>query len=160
MTRRDRPALFDEPDPVDQAAVVLFRVGELLSVRLNELVSEFGIMLVQFGLLCILYVRDLEDAGLPMSELRTRMFVRGPDVTRLVDRLLKSGLVERFRDDADRRVVRVRLTDAGMTIVERIHGPLVASNHDLFAPMSEKDVEQLTKLASEVLDRLTAFNEK
>ena len=56
--------------------------------------------------------------GLPCSEIGARLITHDPDVTRLLDRLEKRGLVERTRGDSDRRVVMVRITPAGSALVE------------------------------------------
>ena len=50
---------------------------------------------------------------LTMNELSERMNLAGSTMTRVVDKLVAQGLVARSRDDADRRVVRVELTDRG-----------------------------------------------
>jgi DNA-binding MarR family transcriptional regulator len=102
----------------------------------------------------ILYVRDAEGEGLPTGEVGAGLMFRGPDVTRLVDRLEKAGLVDRFRAPGDRRVVRVRLTRAGTALVEKVHDPLVEHNRELFARMSERDLERLARLLARALDAL------
>jgi DNA-binding MarR family transcriptional regulator len=54
-----------------------------------------------------------EDASPPTMTLAQRTGCSGPTMTGLIDRLEKQGLVARERDEGDRRLVRVRLTDAG-----------------------------------------------
>jgi DNA-binding MarR family transcriptional regulator len=62
--------------------------------------------------------RRQSRGGLPCSEIGARLITHDPDVTRLLDRLEKRGLVERTRGDSDRRVVMVRITPAGSALVE------------------------------------------
>ena len=53
------------------------------------------------------------EGPLPMSRLAEAMDVSQASATGIVDRMEQRGLVERLRDDADRRVVRVALADGG-----------------------------------------------
>jgi DNA-binding MarR family transcriptional regulator len=48
-----------------------------------------------------------------MSEMQDSLLVSGPTLTELVDGLVRSGLVLRMRDQGDRRMVYLRLTDEG-----------------------------------------------
>jgi DNA-binding MarR family transcriptional regulator len=65
----------------------------------------------QYNVLRIL--RGAAGREMTCREVADRTIARDPDVTRLIDRLDRRGLVERRRDDADRRVVRVRITARG-----------------------------------------------
>jgi DNA-binding MarR family transcriptional regulator len=67
---------------------------------------------VQYNVLRIL--RGAGAEGLWAGEVAERLITRSPDVTRLVDRLEKRGLVRRSADPADRRAVRVHITEAGL----------------------------------------------
>ena len=61
-------------------------------------------------------VRDKGD-GLPCSAISARLVNRVPDMTRLLDRLEKAGLVTRHRCTSDRRVVRTRLSEEGTIVL-------------------------------------------
>jgi len=67
--------------------------------------SREDLSLSQYNLLRIL--RGAGKKGLPVGTIAKRMINRDPDVTRLVDRLLKRGYLVRERDENDRRVVHV-----------------------------------------------------
>ena len=69
----------------------------------------------QYNILRIL--RGSHPTGLACSDIAERMVARDPDITRLVDRLGKRGLVERTRSPRDRRVVEVGITDQGLALV-------------------------------------------
>ncbi len=100
-------------DSVEQEVVVALQVANarVMEPFTRELRREAGITPAQYNVLRIL--RGAGAAGLPCGEIAARMIDRDPDVTRLVDRLVKAGLAERERDSADRRVVRVHLSAAG-----------------------------------------------
>jgi DNA-binding MarR family transcriptional regulator len=82
----------------------------------------------------------------------TGLMVQKPNVTRLLDRLTEVGLVERFRPEDDRRVVKVRLTRAGTDLVEKVHGPLVEHNRELLRSIPQGDLKRLAQLLGRALD--------
>ena len=59
-------------------------------------------------------------AELTMTELSNNLAVSLPTMTAMVDRLVNSKMVERERDNEDRRVVRVNLTGAGEKILRKL----------------------------------------
>jgi len=61
-------------------------------------------------------LRGAGEAGLPCGEIGARLVTHDPDITRLIDKLERRGLVARARDAADRRMVMVRLTAAGAAL--------------------------------------------
>src|SRR5688572_11521695 len=68
----------------------------------------------QYNLLRILRGAGVE--GRTMSEIADRMINRDPDATRLADRTVRLGLARRSRDDDDRRVVRLFITQSGLDL--------------------------------------------
>jgi DNA-binding MarR family transcriptional regulator len=154
-TKRRRTALFKETDWADTVAVRAMRFGSALIMRMTVFCEEFGLTPLQYNVLRILYVRDEDGEGLPVGVIGDGLVVRGPDVTRLLDRLEKAGLIERIRLTGDRRVVRVRLTRAGFALVERVHGPLVAHHNALLAHLSRADLERMAGDLAKAMAGLT-----
>lgn len=68
-----------------------------------------GLSPAGLGVLRVLVARD----GLKSSEVAARGWCTPATVTSVVDTLVRDGYVERRRDDADRRVVRLSVTDTG-----------------------------------------------
>src|SRR5215211_3825704 len=87
----------------------------------QELKQMEGISISQYNILRIL--RGARPRAIKSSDIADRMIYRDSDVTRLVDRLSKQGLVGREQDPEDRRVVLVRITDAGLTLRARLGEP-------------------------------------
>lgn len=73
------------------------------------------------------------DGPLPMRVLAEAMDVSQASATGIVDRMEQRGLVERHRDEGDRRVVRVAVTDGGRNLIEG----MVAQRRDHMARMLE-----------------------
>ena len=76
-----------------------------------------GLSPSQFNVLRIL--RGAGPEGLACGAVCERMVNYDPDLTRLLDRLEAAALVEKIRDAKDRRVVKARITKAGLRAVEK-----------------------------------------
>lgn len=109
-----------------------------------ELLRDFDLSGPQFNVLRIL--RGAGEGGLTCSEISERLLVHDPDVTRLLDRLQKAGLVRRDRDRPDRRVVATRLTDQGRALLARIDQPVSALHARQFAHLNPAQLQQLLTL--------------
>lgn len=116
----------------------------MLVDSLERLVKPYGITGTQYRVLRIL--SGVEDEGLGRNEVRDRLQSRMPDVTRLLDRMEKAGLVARVRDDEDRRQVTSRITAKGTLLVSELDPIVEAEHHRHLSNLSEKQVRKLIKL--------------
>jgi len=106
---------------IDEQIKRLEELGPIL-VRGLQLVGSGGpfggeLSFSQFLILQTL----LEKDAMRMNELAAALGVSKANVTGLVDRMIRSRLVERLRSDEDRRVVFVTLTPKGRRIVQRMN---------------------------------------
>jgi MarR family transcriptional regulator, transcriptional regulator for hemolysin len=79
-------------------------------------------------------------------ELARNVGIEGPTMTRHLDGLEQSGLVERKRDPLDRRAVQVQLTRAGHALHGRLLKAVIAFNQQLRTGLSGDDVETLRRV--------------
>src|SRR5919112_3267332 len=108
--------------PQEQAVLGLMRTSRAIEESWRSyLKRNESISVSQYNILRIL--RGARPHAIKSSDIADRMIYRDPDVTRLVDRLSKQGLVSREEDPEDRRVVLVRVTDAGMALLARLDDP-------------------------------------
>ena len=77
------------------------------------------------------------------NEVARRLEMDAGATTRLLDRLEAKGLIERSRSDVDRRVVQLRLTDAGRAAVADVPHVLAAVNNEVLQGFSEAEWLQL-----------------
>ena len=113
----------------------------------KRLRSRFGITLPRFDYLAQLY---RHPDGLRMNELSRYLMVTGGNVTGLTDELEKDGLVQREAHAGDRRSFRIRLTEPGRRVFERIAAEherwLVELLAGLGAPAQEALYDQLGEM--------------
>jgi len=113
---------------------------------INQLLSIWGMTALQHSALQVIYVHDTENVGLPSGEIGKHLVTRVPDVTRLLDRMADKGWLVRERDATNRRVVRARLTEIGVELVESAHSSLQALEQERLAHLSESDKIELKRL--------------
>jgi len=153
----DAPTILEEikqsrpfRSPSHEAYVTLLRTADESRRYVTRLLEAEGVTLQQYNVLRIL--RGAGPEGLPTLEIGERMVERQPGVTRLVDRLVKKGLVDRNRGAKDRRVVRCSITDPGLDLLDDLDGIVERADGCIVGALGE---ERLTELVT-TLDALRA----
>jgi len=97
------------PGPDQPLTKRLSFLGKYLRESFQALLAKHGCTLPTWAVL------NTAEAtpGLPQVQLAERIGIEGPTLVRHLDRLCAEGLVERRRDELDRRIVRIELTDVG-----------------------------------------------
>ncbi|MBI4529867.1 MAG: MarR family transcriptional regulator [Deltaproteobacteria bacterium] len=89
--------------------------------------------------------------GLPFSDIGEKMMVTVSNLTGIVDRLEEKGLVVRERDNHDRRVVRVRLTEKGSKLHKGSIPVFEKSIAEVFFPLSKSQQKELSSLLRKLI---------
>ena len=103
------------------AFLELLRTSDQLARAFVPVLKSEDLSMTQYNVLRIL--RGSPE-GLPCGEIGNRMITRDPDITRLLDRLEKRGLISRCRDSKDRRMVLTRITPTGLKLLTRLDDPV------------------------------------
>jgi DNA-binding MarR family transcriptional regulator len=135
----------------ESAFLELSRTTDMLSRRLSDVLKKEELSGTQYYVLRILRGAP---AGLSCGELGNQMITRDPDITRLLDRLEKRGLISRSRETRDRRTVMVRMTPAGLDLVGRFDGPVQAVHREQLGHLGENRLTKLSQLLTACRDRL------
>lgn len=122
----------------------LLRTTDALSATVEVKLKEFGLTGTQYNALRIL--RGAGPEGLPCSEIGERMITRDPDITRLLNRLQKRGLVIRVRAKTDRRVVYGKITPAGLKLLREMDEPVEKHNREMLKHVGQENLGQLITL--------------
>ncbi|MGA3126884.1 MAG: MarR family transcriptional regulator [Candidatus Korobacteraceae bacterium] len=131
----------------EELLVSLLRTGDVLHERFEQIIRPFNISMTQYNVLRIL--RGAEPTGRTCGEIGERMIAREPDVTRLLERMDKAGLIKRTRDSQDRRVVVTRITADGLKLLDEME-PKLRELDGVLKPMGEHKIEATLKLLDEV----------
>jgi DNA-binding MarR family transcriptional regulator len=107
--------------PEEASFLELLRTSDQLTRGLVRVLKTEELSPTQYNVLRIL--RGTPE-GLPCGEIASRMITRDPDITRLLDRMEKRGLISRCRETRDRRLVLTRITPAGLELLGRMDEPV------------------------------------
>ena len=94
--------------------------------------------------------RQGKGLALSPSELAQDMMISTSAMTNRLDRLQKRGLIERQPDPADRRALRIVLTEAGFALVDRIVVSHVATEERLVSALSAEERAELRRLLAKI----------
>jgi DNA-binding MarR family transcriptional regulator len=126
-----------------EAFLNLVRTADQLGRELSAMLKPYNLTPAQYNVLRIL--RGAGPDGLPCGEIGARMVTWDPDITRLLDRVERRGLVTRARAQDDRRVVLARITAAGSQLLNK---------PDLDTRLNDVHRRNLGHLGREELSRL------
>ncbi|MGP4022717.1 MarR family winged helix-turn-helix transcriptional regulator [Actinomadura sp. 3N407] len=129
------------------------RVSLLLDRELKEFFSAHGLERWEFDVLATLR-RSGPPYELTAGALNKAAMVTSGAITNRIDRLAARGLVERIRDEGDRRSVRVRLTERGWTMIEELVPLHVANEARILEPLRTDERDRLTGALRELLESL------
>lgn len=127
----------------ESAFVELARTADILSRAPARLLKAHGLSPTQYNMLRILRGAP---AGLACGEIAGRMITRDPDVTRLLDRLEKSGLISRSREERDRRTVKTRITTEGLTLLAQLDAPMLALHRKQLGHLRREQLRGFSEL--------------
>ena len=123
------------------AYVKLLRASRAVLARVEPRLAATGMTITQFGVLEAI----LHKGPLSQRELSRKVLTSPGNMTDLVDKLEARGLVHRVRQKADRRAVRVELTEQGRALIE----PLFAEHAgDIAAAMRGLNGTELRELSA------------
>ena len=115
---------------------LISRASELKHWRVHELLEDLGLYRAEPFVLHALWDQD----GMTQSGLTERLNRSPSTITKTVQRMEKTGLVERRADEHDERVSRVYLTDAGRNIRPAVEEVWYRLNQEIFFGFSPQEL--------------------
>jgi DNA-binding MarR family transcriptional regulator len=131
----------------ERAFVNLIYTASWFQNRFQSFLKPFGLTPQQYNILRIL--KGQKDRAISLNAVKNRMLEPNSDTSRIIDRMVRKGLIERKACTQDRRQVDLTLTDTGTDLLQRVGydiDPVIGSIHCL------DRAEQQT--LSEILDKL------
>ncbi|TVL89605.1 MarR family winged helix-turn-helix transcriptional regulator [Streptomyces sp. SAJ15] len=137
------PAPFPASDASGQLAEQLLSLTRRLHRAQRRHLEPLGITPAQSRLLRTVAHFDRDGRPPRMADLAERLDVVPRAVTTLVDALEAHGSVRRAPDPANRRVIRIELTETGRSALRALRDARRAAAEDVLAPLSARQREML-----------------
>ena len=144
MAVRDRLQHHKFKHAADEAVVGLLVAAGRVGQRMNDLCRQHGITHDQYNILRIL--RGVHPEGHPRYEIAKRLISRAPDVTRLIDRLERQGLVERGWAPDNRRHSIATITRPGLALLAKIDPELDALQQDAVDGLTAQELATFSRM--------------
>lgn len=144
--RRERPDM--DPSPMAVCGEV-WRAGERLRRGVQANLADYELDFAGMDVLLTLR-RQGKDEALSPSALAKEMMLSSAAMTNRLDRLEKRGLIERTVDPADRRGLKIVLTEAGFALADSVVVTHVAREESMLEGLSDNERETLRALLARI----------
>ena len=135
-------------DGPKKVIINILHTSRFLEERITALLKQYDLTNQQFNVLRIL--RGQKGKAANLSTLQDRMIDRNSNTTRLVDKLLSKGLVERQVCEQNRRKIEIFITEKGLETLKTLDPLTEMNNQQLLDNLTDKELETLNTL----LDKL------
>lgn len=130
-----------------QLSYLIAQVNSRIEDELEEQLKPEGVPIEQLRILSV-----LAGAPTPMLQLADAVFVEGPTLTKMIDRMILESLVLRAPDPTDRRRVIIHLTERGRILHRRLSGIARKQQEQLMGRLNKKKAEQLQILLRDLIE--------
>jgi DNA-binding MarR family transcriptional regulator len=122
----------------------LWRTYDRLRALENDLFARYDLTPQQYNVLRLLRAQHPET--IPTLNLADRLVSRAPDITRMLDKLEKRGLIVRERPPDNRRMVRIGISEAGLRLIAELAEPLRACHDRQLGHLQPAALKRLAEL--------------
>jgi len=127
----------------------IYHTANCIKKRADEFFRTFGLSDVQFNVMMLLAYQSGPDGGLSQAQISEMMLVNRANITSLIDRMEKAGLVERTAAPSDRRFNIIKLTDHGRSLLARVE-PLYLEEIKQTAILEPTEQKQLIAMLEKI----------
>ncbi len=147
-TKRELSALSDEL--LDEFDATFLMLGRLMASRHADVCEGVPVTGPR-----MLVLRALAGDGAKAGEVAAQLGVKAPAATALIDGLERDGLVTREHVAQDRRVVLVKLTEAGRTVLHEAEAARREHMRRYLSALSPEDVRTLIRIQRTLIDTVS-----
>ena len=124
------------------------KTSNLIEEQVKQALKEHDLTHSQLNVLYILKENDPNPVS--NSDINQRILVKSPDLTRLLDRLVKKNLVDRQICPENRRKMNIKLTEHGKQVFKKAGNDAKRSVNNFFENLTEKEAGQLREIMRKV----------
>lgn len=136
-------------DQAKSLVVETIRLGQLIGDELSRTLHPYDLTLQQFNVLRIL--RGCKKSPATLQYITERMIHKTSNTTRLVDRLITKGLVERKQCHENRRKVDISITKQGLALLLKIDPNIINKEVEIANRLSESDLQDLLTIYQKLI---------
>jgi len=137
-----------------KAIYQIITTGHMITHQVGQELKEFGVTEPQFNVLRIL--KGARGKPVSVQEILGKMVQRNSNVTRIVDKLLAKGCVERHQCPDNRRKMDITITDTGLALLEQLNKKVETLHQPIMNNLSNEELETLEQLINKLKSNINA----
>ena len=133
-----------------EALLNIYYTASLLKKKADVFFHQFGLTDVQFNVMMLLAYEGGSQEGLSQAQLSDMMLVNRANITSLIDRIEKAGLVMRTAEPDDRRYNIVKMTAKGKKIFAKVEPSYLEQVRKIMASLDTPELKKLMTMLEKV----------
>lgn len=129
----------------------ILHTGNWMNEKFSDHLKQYALSIQQYQVLSSL--RELKGAPANLLTLQAEMVSKNSNTTRLVEKLRLKGLISRIQSEENRRMVEIRITESGLSLLEEIDGVHSEFKNDIVAGLTEDEILTLNKLLEKIRNK-------
>ncbi len=137
-----------------EALLNIYYTSNIIKKKSIEFFNKHNITDVQFNVLELIYYQSGDKDGLTQVELSKMLLVNRANITTLIDRMEKSGLVKREGIPGDRRYNIIKLTTFGMNKLKKLEDSYYKEINKIMEILSDIELNELINICEKIRKKL------
>lgn len=148
MNKNDKK---DELSLPDYTIENILHTGNWMNEKFSDHLKQYALSIQQYQVLRSL--RELKGEPANLLTLQAEMVSKNSNTTRLVEKLRLKGLISRIQSEENRRMVEIRITESGLSLLEEIDDVHSGFKNDIVAGLTEDEIMTLNKLLEKIRNK-------
>ena len=129
----------------------ILHTGNWMNERFSDHLKQYALSIQQFQVLRSL--RELKGESADLQSLQAEMVSKNSNTTRLVEKLRLKGLITRIQNEVNRRKVDIRITDAGLELLDEIDIVHSEFENDVVGNLTDLEIKTLNTLLQKIRNK-------
>jgi MarR family 2-MHQ and catechol resistance regulon transcriptional repressor len=121
---------------------ILLRATNFIQDKIKEDVAQYGLNLSEFGALEVLY----HKGPLPVQSICEKVLIANSSMSYVIENLIKKDLIEKTKNENDRRIHIVHLTEKGKQLFDEVYPKHLSHMRSVIDVLDASDEYELQKL--------------
>ncbi len=150
---KDIDLYFEEQD---EHSKLIYSIGLLwgqITTKLDDVLSKYGLNISKFNILMIIKHIGGND-GIQQNEISKRLLVTASNITKLLDKLEKDGMITRNNKEGDRRVKLIKITEPTSKLLDDVWPLYSKAINEITSHVQKSDAKVLDKILLEWLTNI------
>lgn len=148
MNKNDKK---DELSLPDYTIENILQTGNWMNEKFSDHLKQYALSIQQYQVLRSL--RELEGEPANLLTLQGEMVSKNSNTTRLVEKLRLKGLISRIQNEVNRRMVEIRITESGLSLLAEIDAVHLEFQNDIVEGLTEEEIMTLNELLEKIRNK-------